>query len=353
MPANVETAAYANTPAWHQEGEVLDTDGALGIDYLTALEKSGLDWEVAKVPDFAPVLNAGPAVMAAIKDGTEIPAGAIQLNEDRYNVQRLTDGKILGNVGATWQPIQNHEGFEILADVMNITTQEMFIEAAGALDGGRVVWILAHLAEDMQIAGEDIAQYLLFANGHHGRLAIVAQGTNVRVVCKNTLDYSIGKAKNLKRVGDMYVGPRQVRVRHTVNAGQRIKQAQQILGIRDKSAEALAIQGEWLADQSMSDAQFDKYLEKLMPFPDDGKEKSPARTMIQKRRDMLEVVYQGAENLKPIRGTRWGALQATTEYADYHREFKDSNSQLKASWGFTNSGQILKDNALQLLTATK
>lgn len=349
MPANVETAVYANTPAWHREGIVLDTNGDKGLTVEVALKESGLDWEVEKSP-----------IYAHLESGIEeLTAGAtvgeyLQTIGERYAVQRQTDGAVLGVVGKTWQPVQNHEGFEILADTMQVGPEfgmPMWIEAAGALDGGKKVWVLAHLDKDIQIAGEAYSSYLLFVNGHDGRTSVIACATDVRVVCQNTVDMAIGQAKNLKRVGDMKIGDRQVRVRHTTKAGERIKQVRHILGIRDLQLEALAKQGEWLVEQEMSDAQFNGFLEKLMPIPEDADDPSPARTMIVKRQDALRGHYFDRDNLASIRGTRWGAYNAVVEYADYGRETKHADSQLKAQWGLTNSGRVLKDSAFELLTS--
>lgn len=313
MPANVETAVYANTPAWHREGTVLDTEGERGITVDKALTESGLDWTVTKVPVFAQYGRQRVEV------------------KDRWGVQRETDGEILGVVGNSWQPVQNHEGFALIEDFLG--EADAYIEAAGALDGGRKVWILAHMSAEMMIAGEEIYQYVLFTNGHDGRTSVTAAMTDVRVVCQNTLTWALDAATRIHRV------------RHTAKATQRLAEARHILGLRDLRSEALAKQGEWLVQQEMSDAEFNTFLESLMPIPEEQEEK-PAGTMIQKRRDQVREVYQYADNLNNIRGTRWGALNAVVEYADYGRTFKTAETQMKAQI----REQSIKDRAVSLLT---
>jgi phage/plasmid-like protein (TIGR03299 family) len=276
-----------------------------------------LNWEVEKVPIFA----HHPS------NGDEIPI------EDRYGVQRDSDKKVLGVVGSTWQPVQNHEGFKLIEDFMQGGTA--YIEAAGSLDGGRKVWVLAHMAEDMQIAGEAVFRYVLFTNGHDGRTSVTAAMTDVRVVCQNTLTWAIGKAKRIHRV------------RHTTKATERLAEAKHILGLRDLYSEELAKQGEWLVKQTMSDNQFEKFLERLMPL-DEEQEDKPAGTMIRDRREKVRTVYKTADNLNNIRGTRWGALNAVVEYADHHRAFQDGCTQLKAQFGVTP--QTIKTTATGILT---
>lgn len=314
MPANVEEAVYSNVPAWHGEGVVLDTAGDLGIRVPVALEKSGLDWSVEKVPIFA-------------QDG--------QVIERNYGVQRDKDQKILGVVGSTWQPVQNQAGFKLIDDLLE--ESDAFIEAAGALDGGRKVWILAHMPADLFIAGEEVKSYILFTNGHDGRTAVTAAMTDVRVVCQNTLELATS-------IADAMDTPRIIRVRHTVNAPDRISQAKALLGLRSRYAEEMAKQGEWLVDQTMSDGQFAEFLESLMPITEEQVGK-PADTMMRKRRDEVMGVYFDAPTQTGIKGTRWGAYNAVVEYADYRRSFKDTNTQAKAQ--FTT--QPVKQRALQLL----
>ncbi len=326
MPANVETAVYANTPAWHNEGTVLDTQGKQGITVPVALKESGLDWTVKKVPVFA------YGVDEILDDGTPVEGAQPTAVSDRFGVQRNTDGKVFGVVGKTWEPVQNQDGFKLVEDFLGVG--EAWIEAAGALDGGKKVWILAHMASDLHIAGEPISQYVLFTNGHDGRSSVAAAMTNVRVVCQNTLSFAM---ETTKRV---------VRVRHTSRATERISAAKHLLGVRDLYAEELAKQGEWLADTNMTDGEFMEFITKLMPIPEE-QEGKPAATMIGQRREEVASVYFDADNLKAIRGTRWGALNAVVEYADYRRPFKDGNSQMKAQWGDSK----IKDSALAILTA--
>ena len=312
MSANVETAVYANEAAWHREGTVLDSNGAKGLDVKTALRESGLDWEVEKVPVYAD-FNGQQVVVP-----------------DRHGVQRTTDGAMMGVVGNTWTPVQNSEGFELIEDFMG--EGDAFIEAAGALDGGRKVWILAHMEENMQIAGEDIERYVLFSNGHDGRMSVTAAMTDIRVVCQNTLTWALGEASRIHRV------------RHTTKATQRLAEARTILGIRDLRSEELAKQGEWLVEQSMSDGEFNTFLEGLMPL-DPEQEGKPAETMIKTRREQVRDLYFEADNLNNIRGTRWGALNAVVEYADYQRNFKTDESQFKAQM----NDQPIKNKANQIL----
>lgn len=328
MPANVETAVYANTPAWHREGNVIDTEGRLGLTMEEALEQSGLDWEVEVVPIYA-------------KWAGKMNAGKLLTIEGRYGVQRTIDGKVFGTVGGTWKPTQNREGFVILQTLIEQAGGQVWIESAGALDGGKKVWMLARCGGDMQIsiAGEQYKTYLGFTNGHDGRTSVTSFMCDERVVCANTLTIATSKSD---------AGDRIVRVRHTSKAGERIAEAHHLLKLRNLRTEELARQGEWLVDQTMDDRDFERFLNKLMPV---GVVGTPGATMIAQRQDLVKSVYLTADNLAPIRGTRWGAFQAVAEYVDHGRATKNISALVKTQFGLTPS--VLKQDAFDLLVKPK
>lgn len=336
MPAAVETAVYSNEPAWHRLGTVLDSDGEKGLDIPTAIPASGLDWTVRKVPAFAPVEYEfdNKAKMLLPKPGSQLA----RVN-NRWNVQRESDGHFFGTVGDTWQPVQNVEGFALVDDLIaqaTASTGKAWIESAGSLEEGKKVWILVHIENDWQIAGEQYQQYLLFTNGHDGRASVAAATTNVRVVCANTLAWALEG------------NPRVIRVRHTTKASERIKEAANVLNMRNAYTEQQAIQGEFLAEQDVSEGQVEQFLASLFPIKDDA-EDTPAATMATNRRDDVRGLYMSAPNLDPIRGNRWGLLNAAVEYADYGREFKSDTTALKNQFGLVGSGTDLKQRAYSIV----
>lgn len=305
----------------------LDADGTKQLTIDEALEMAGLDWEVRKVP------------LTAEFQGKPVTV------EGRWGVQNEKTGEIYGTVGRAWHPTQNRAGFTIVDDLLRIAGSEgkpAHIVHAMPLMGGKKVIVTVELGQELQIAGEDYKSYLSFVNGHDGRTSVMALAHDVRYVCQN------GQIGAL--MGDNAKNANIVRVRHTRHAGTRIKEAIQILGMRQKALEELAKQGEWLVDQPMPDAEFERFLNSLFPQTADPYD-SPAKTMAMARRDKIAVVYAGAQNLDPIRGTRWGALQATIEYADHMRDFKNSDTAVMSQIGL---GQVpVKEAAFRILADKK
>lgn len=319
----VATLSPAHESAW--VGGRLDPDGQRQLTMREALAESGLDWEVRKVP-----------VQALVEPNTN----KLVTVPGRYAVVRSTDNHPFGVVGKTWQPTQNIAGFQLVDELLQIAGNDkpVWIENALPLQGGKKVIIMVRLDLGLQIAGEDYHSYLSFVNGHDGRCSVMALAHDSRYVCAN------GQIGALMGAGKLTTTA--VRVRHTKNAGAKIKAAVQILGMRNKAAEDLAKQGEWLCEQSISDAEFDGFLESLLPIKEDQEDK-PAGTMTRERRTKIATTYANAENLDAIRGTRWGAFQAVLEYADHGREFKSDDTQIVSQMNLTP--QPIKVAALHIL----
>lgn len=338
MPAVIE---QHNPVAW--TGGMIDPDGERELSVQEALREAGLDWTVTKVPLFCdmPGDNGGQI---------EVP--------DRFGVQRTDTGEVFGTVGKTWQPTQNLDGFKLIEDVLNMASDRgrAFIETAMPIQGGKKVIVMVRIDADMQIAGERYLNYLSFVNGHDGRQSVTAATHDVRYVCANG---QIGFLGNwMGGTKDEFANI--VRVRHTKNATARIKEAATILGMRNRQMEELAKQGEWLVEQPISDVEFDKFLESLMPVAEETNERgndTPAATMIKERRDAVAQLYHTSPTNKPLKGTRWGALQSVIEYADHGRKFANDETQIKAQLGITptpikqHAFMILKDKKLKPVAA--
>ena len=67
-------------------------------------------------------------------------------------------------------------------------------ETAGMLFGGKMVWMLAKMPSTT-IVGDEFERYFLFSNSHDGTSAVRCCLTNIRVVCKNTLNLALREAK--------------------------------------------------------------------------------------------------------------------------------------------------------------
>ena len=140
MSANVETMFYVREKPWHGLGTEVQ-EAPTSIDALTL---AGLDWEVIQKDVYT-------------EDGSLI--SGYKLNA------RSTDNAALGIVSDRYKVVQNSDAFRFTDDLLG---EGVTYETAGALQGGRKVWMLARMPQRYIIAGDEIVPYLVVMNSHDG-----------------------------------------------------------------------------------------------------------------------------------------------------------------------------------------
>ena len=168
MPANVESMFSVREKPWHGLGTIV----AEAPDSSAALELAGLDWTVTQKD-------------IATADGGKVIPGF------KANVRELDD-KVLGIVTDRYKVVQNTEAFAFTDALLG---EGVRYETAGSLQGGRRIWLLAKLPQQYIINGDEITPYLVFMNSHDGSGSIKVAMTPIRVVCSNTLNLALSKAK--------------------------------------------------------------------------------------------------------------------------------------------------------------
>lgn len=285
---------------WHGLGTVVEDEALKAAE---ALKLAGLDWTVDMVP-------------LAQEIGEDEDGGMVyDPIEGYYSVQRSSDLKSVGVVKGRYVPLNNVDAFQMGDDLLD--DPEAHWHTAGSLKGGSLVWMLAKMPEDIYIAGmedEAISSYLLISNSHDGSKAVEATVTPVRVVCNNTFTAALRTAK------------RTFKIRHTKNMSGRINEAKNALGITHAYMAELEALGTNLVNQSFSNAEFDKFLESLVPTADLEK---LALTKAQAKQEKIKSIWTNKPDLQNIKNTRWGALQAAIDYNDHHIESRGDNKAEK------------------------
>ncbi|GLL03727.1 DUF932 domain-containing protein [Dactylosporangium matsuzakiense] len=287
-------ALYTRVPAWHELGTVIPA-GVSDID--TVLAAARIDFEVARRPVLYRNTQTGPALV--------VP--------DRFVTVRQDTEAGLGVVGARYTVFQNREIFGFLQDL--VADHDVVWESAGALRGGRRVFVCLRLPQTVTIdaAGisDQIVPYIAAINSHDGTSQAEVVVTPWRIECGNTERFAVRDA--VTRWG----------VRHTRNALDRVAEARRTLGLSVQYFTAFAAEEETLARTDLAIGEFEQLLEQLWPAPEDG---APARVVNRhtRRRDQLHHLY--AANSGRLGATAYAAERAITEYADWHQPIRPTGS---------------------------
>jgi phage/plasmid-like protein (TIGR03299 family) len=204
--------------------------------------------------------------------------------------------------------LQNREAFDFTDSIIGEGLARY--HTAGALDGGRRIFLSIKLDSTMRVKQDLIEKFLVCASSHDGSLATMALVTPVRVVCQNTLAQAFGNCSN------------KIAVRHTKAQGEKLKLAQKTLAQALGYFEKFEAMANALTSVKVDDQTFDKIVKVVMPAKDEND--VPTRTV--NLRNTLRHLFQGgAKGSDGHLGTGWQAYNALTEYADHHRLVKGEN----------------------------
>ncbi len=285
MAHEVETMFSAVETPWHRLGVV--TTEALSA--AEAIVTAGLDWKVEMVPLYTQEHVNGEAVFLPSDEGVA--------------TRRNDNGRILGHVGTDYRPIQNAELFSF-ADVL-LDQGDLRFETAGSLRGGKVVWCLAQVAREVVIDGDQHVPYLLLASSHDGTMALHGGLTPTRVVCMNTLNLALGRT-----IQNTF------KIRHTSGADRKVNEARRALGISYAYLDGFEVEVEKLMNQPVTDAMMEAIVLDVLPESDSKR----AETRREPERNIIrELWYDKAGNVGRFHGTGWGAIQAVSEWEQWHK----------------------------------
>lgn len=312
---------------WHQDIRIgIKNRSDVLVTKEQAIELSGLDWTVRKVPVLAQVnghSEAIPGYAATVRD---------------------SDDLVLGVVKDSYQVFQNETLFDF-ADALVGEGQAVY-ETAGSLFGGKIVWALLRLPDNIILPREagEIIPFVAVDSSHNGTKAMTARPTPVRVECANTLNAAhMGKKASIV-------------IKHTSMADPmaRIVQAQEAMGFTFKWYEAFEATAKKLITAKMSGKNLEGFVNLVFPSRRDEDEDTATRT--QNRRDAVLAIARNAENLEAVRGTKWAAYNAVAEFADHgitYRETKGaSRDDNRAASILGGSALLMKERALALLTSS-
>ncbi len=307
MAHQIESAMFVKTGAWHQLGRVVEEAPSTA----EGIQLAGLDWEV----ELAPLFLAGGTVPVSHKA-----------------VVRQSDAKVLGVVGPQWRPLQNRDAFKWFDPFL--TQKEAALEAAGSLQGGKRVWVLAKLNRDplVIVPGDEVTKYLLLSNSHDGSLAVRVGFTPIRVVCANTLAMAHKDG-----------GGQLIRFKHSSSLMTNLENVRDTVDAINARFEATAEQYRLLVRKDINQADLRRYVRTVLHADDDSTKCSTRMNNIVEQVGMLFETGKG-NDLPAVRGTLWAGYNAVTAYLSHERGNDDAR-RLDSLWygdGATTSARALE-----------
>lgn len=306
----------AREDAWHRLGVTLP-DTFTAEDAMVFGNLGG--WNVRKVPLAAQVGEQSilvPGRYATVRDNPVVP-GQID---------------VLGDVGEVYTVIQNEEH----AGFINALVDESgaHFETAGAINGGRRVFITMKLPGHITVGGVDkIENYIVAVNSHDGSSHFIIMVTPVRVVCQNTLNLAFNEATNMYKV------------RHSSGAARAVLMAREALDMTFNYLEGFQEEAEMLINTTMTQVQFDEIIFEAFGAKKDA---APAtQTRADNKIDALSELFADASTQDGIRDTAWAGLNALTEWSDHFSptrgDERDESRAIKAVFdpGFKNRARDL------------
>jgi phage/plasmid-like protein (TIGR03299 family) len=303
MSHEVETMAYAGELPWHGLGTEVSNE----LTPLQMMQKAGVDWEVEQQK-------------IVTESGLEI--------NDKVALVRTSDNTLLDVTGKDWKPVQNEEAFTFFSEF--VAAGDMEMHTAGSLKEGRNVWALAKVKESFDVFGEDrVDSYLLFSNPHQYGKAVDVRFTPIRVVCNNTLTFSLQSAsKNSVKVGHRTAFDADT-VKETLGLASekfaKYKEMAQFLGSRKISAESLI-----------------QYYNDVFPTTSRKEEKTPVVVYddLSKAAKMCYDALEVQPGAQFAAGTWWQAFNSVTYYTD-HLQGRNSENRLHNQWfGYNQAKKV-------------
>jgi len=313
-----EMAFVGETP-WHGLGQELQQ----GASIEEWQKSAGMDWTIESAPAIYVPQQLDNSQFAEAKHF-----------HGRNILYRSDTKEPLSIVSDRYKAVQPAQVLEFFRDL--VEENGFKLHTAGTLFGGKRMWALAETGQFAEISKDDgIGGFLLLSTSCDKSLATTARFTSVRVVCNNTL--SMATAEDACSVSFTHA-------REFDHEAMKAK-----LGKAVESFGAFIQMGQFLRTQKLAWSDASDYVRNLILTADQlqnpeynyDKHRGYAKIM-----DLFEGEAMGAD----LAGnTKWGLLNAVTEYFDHHHPARNDDARLNNTW--FGGGDKMKARAIQLLTA--
>jgi phage/plasmid-like protein (TIGR03299 family) len=296
----VASLALVKDAAWHGLGTIVDH----AMTQEEVIRIANLDYEIQ--------LN-------------EVHVGG-KLAHGFKGIQRSDTGATFGFVKGKYQTIQNKEAFLFFDEFLDQT--DGVYQTAGVLKNGQIAWIQAKLPDHITVNDSDIELYVIVSMYHDGKTACQCAFTPVRVVCNNTLQAATRQMKS------------RVNILHNSNYSQNLKQAAELMGIKNNYFQQISETFELMAKTKVTRKQADEFVTKIVT----GQTKVDSIELSTRSANKIAGIldyYLNHQTQQDIKGTAFGLYNSVT---GYYQNVKNYGSAEKKFNNIFISGDAQRDS---------
>ena len=291
-----EMAFVGETP-WHGLGQKLEQDASFEQWQVAA----GMDWTIKSSPVY-------------FEDTDENEHRNLESFEGKNVLFRSDNKKGLGLVSDRYKPVQPAE---VLNFFKSLVDENGFkLHTAGTLFGGKRMWALAETGNFGEVSKDDgVGGFLLLSTSCDKSLATTARFTTVRVVCNNTLSWASSDNTNMVSFNHMQ------KFDHDAVKAELASSVASFGSFMDMA--------KLLKKQQMNAVAVDTFMFNLLKEPEQECVEVASTKGFQKILSLFDGEAKGFEMAKH---SKWGMLNAVTEYFDHHAPNRSQDRRLNSAW---------------------
>lgn len=253
---------------WNKVG----TDIRKATTAAEALEFSGLNYEVVKVPVY-------------LSNGYKVP-GAFATKKKGLN-------DTFGIVGSDYTVVQNSEAFSFIDGII---PEGLTFEKAG--ETKKMNYIIASLPSQY-ILKDEFKPYIIFQNSHSGNSSLRVAICPLRIVCQNQFSRAFRTAEN------------SISLRHTNTIKGRMAEAQEVLKFSASYMDTFHKEALEMANIKLSDSQVFNVIDEYFVVDEEATDRKANN--IEEKRNIFLNAYNSEDN-QNFKGTAWGMVNAFSDY---------------------------------------
>lgn len=315
--------------AWHyREGADNHFPGAIPVEEV---QRRLFNW-TAESRRVAVELPASMEDMTHMSDDGMPMKWAIQ--DGRQAMAASDNGDVFGLFKSGYQPHQYREW--LLENVSTILDDTLSIGSAGLLRNRAVAWVQVEVPENITTPeGVEFRPNLIATTSFDGTVATTYKRVVTNVVCDNTRDMAMGEA------GQMF------KAKHSRYSGMKIQAARDALAIIHTMADDFAAEVKALCEIPVTDAQWSKLLQNLVPTEDEkGQPLSKlAITKAEAKRERLTSMWNSDIRCAPWNGTAYGVVQTFNTWHHHERPTRGETNRVERNMEEAIKGGIAKADA--------